>query len=552
MTDDISENHGGHIDLDNSVVNKLARSNPKIAILSSEAKLATEAEHNMSIRDAIKRYPKAVAWSILFSTAIIMEGYDIVLVTAFFAYPSFQKKFGEPVKNGTSYQVTAPWQSGLSNGARVGEIIGLFINGLLAEMFGMKRTMIVTLAVLCGFIFISFFAQNIQTLLVAEIFMGIPWGVFQTLTTTYAAEVCPVALRGYLTTYVNMMWGVGQLLASGVLRALLSRSDEWSYRIPFALQWIWPVPLIVGITFAPESPWWLVRKERYDEARNSLRRLTSAPSDAELDNTIAMLRHSDEIEKELVAGTSYVDCFKGINLRRTEIACIAWVIQAASGASLMGYSAYFFEQAGLSTTISFDFSMALYSVAIVGVFISWWVMTYVGRRTIYLGGLSMLFLVLMAVGFSSLAHSTAANYATGSLLLVFTLFYDITIGSVCYSIVAEIPSSRLRTKTIVLARIAYNIQGTINNVITPDMINPTYWNWKGKAGFFWAGLCFLCLVWSYFRLPEPKGRTYAELDILFEQKVSARKFSSTRLNIFEDVAVVPTEDYAPVSAEKEG
>jgi SP family general alpha glucoside:H+ symporter-like MFS transporter len=550
MTDDISENHGGHIDLDNSVVNKLARSNPKIAILSSEAKLATEAEHNMSIRDAIKRYPKAVAWSILFSTAIIMEGYDIVLVTAFFAYPSFQKKFGEPVKNGTNYQVTAPWQSGLSNGARVGEIIGLFINGLLAEMFGMKRTMIGTLAVLCGFIFISFFAQNIQTLLVAEIFMGIPWGVFQTLTTSYAAEVCPVALRGYLTTYVNMMWGVGQLLASGVLRALLSRSDEWSYRIPFALQWIWPVPLIVGITFAPESPWWLVRKERYDEARNSLRRLTSAPSDAELDNTIAMLRHSDEIEKELVAGTSYVDCFKGINLRRTEIACIAWVIQAASGASLMGYSAYFFEQAGLSTTISFDFSMALYSVAIVGVFISWWVMTYVGRRTIYLGGLSMLFLVLMAVGFSSLAHSTAANYATGSLLLVFTLFYDITIGSVCYSIVAEIPSSRLRTKTIVLARIAYNIQGTINNVITPDMINPTYWNWKGKAGFFWAGLCFLCLLWSFFRLPEPKGRTYAELDILFEQKVSARKFSSTRLNIFEDVDAVPTEDYAPVSAEK--
>jgi SP family general alpha glucoside:H+ symporter-like MFS transporter len=552
MTDDISEHHGGHIDLDNSVVNKLARSNPKVAILSSEAKLATEAEHKMTIREAIKRYPKAVAWSILFSTAIIMEGYDIVLVTAFFAYPSFQKKFGEPTKNGTSYQITAPWQSGLSNGARVGEIIGLFVNGLLAEMFGMKRTMIGTLAILCGFIFISFFAQNIQTLLVAEILMGIPWGVFQTLTTSYAAEVCPVALRGYLTTYVNMMWGVGQLLATGVLRALLSRKDEWSYKIPFALQWIWPVPLIIGIAFAPESPWWLVRKERYDEARRSLRRLTSAPSDAELDNTIAMLRHSDEIEKELVAGTSYLDCFKGINLRRTEIACIAWVIQAASGASLMGYSAYFFEQAGLSTTISFDFSMALYSVAIVGVFISWWVMTYVGRRTIYICGLSMLFLVLMAVGFSSLAHSAAANYATGSLLLVFTLFYDITIGSVCYSIVAEIPSSRLRTKTIVLARIAYNLQGTINNVITPDMINPTYWNWKGKAGFFWAGLCSICLVWSYFRLPEPKGRTYAELDILFEQKVSARKFSSTQLNIFEDIAIVSIEDHAPVSPEKTG
>jgi SP family general alpha glucoside:H+ symporter-like MFS transporter len=98
-----------------------------------------------------------------------------------------------------------------------------------------------------------------------------------------------------------------------------------------------------------------------------------------------------------------------------------------------------------------------------------------------------------------LAHSTAANYATGSLLLVFTPFYKITIDSVCYSIVAEIPSSRLRTKPIVLARIAYNIQGTINNVITLDMINPTYWNWKSKACIFCAGLCFICLVWRYFR-----------------------------------------------------
>jgi MFS transporter, SP family, general alpha glucoside:H+ symporter len=544
---DDSRRNGDQVNLDNSVVHSLARTNPKVAVLSSEAKVATQAEHQMSIRDAIKRYPKAVAWSILFSTAVVMDGYDIVLVSAFFAYPSFQKKFGEPVANKPgSYQVSAPWQSGLSNGARVGEIIGLFINGFISEAFGMKRTMIGTLIALCGLIFISFFATNIQTLLAAEILMGIPWGVFQTLTTSYAAEVCPVALRGYLTTYVNMMWGVGQLLATGILRALLSRNDEWSYRIPFALQWIWPVPLIVGIAFSPESPWWLVRKGRLEEARRSLQRLTSSPSDTELDNTISMLRHSDEIEKELSAGTSYWDCFRGINLRRTEITCAAWVIQAASGASLMGYSAYFFEQAGLPTTIAFDFSMGLYSIAIIGVFISWWVMTYLGRRTIYLGGLSMLLLVLLGVGFSSLAHSTSANYATGSLLLVFTFFYDITIGSVGYSVVAEMPSSRLRTKTIVLARIAYNIQGTINGIITPDMINPTYWNWKGKAGFFWAGTCFLCLVWTYFRLPEPKGRTYAELDILFEQRISARKFGSTVLDIFEDVDVpaVVTEEEA--------
>lgn len=81
-------------------------------------------------------------------------------------------------------------------------------------------------------------------------------GVFQTLTTTYASEVTPVALRPYLTTYVNLCWVLGQFLASAVLKGVSLRPDEWAYRIPYALQWMWPVPLIIGVFFAPESPWW--------------------------------------------------------------------------------------------------------------------------------------------------------------------------------------------------------------------------------------------------------------------------------------------------------
>src|ERR1700712_5563476 len=104
--------------------------------------------------------------------------------------------------------------------------------------------------------------------------------------------------------------GLGQLIASGVLRAFLHRSDQWSYRIPFALQWMWPVPLVVGIALAPESPWWLVRCGRSKDARASLRRLDATTSDSELDDQISMMRHTNELEKEISAGTSYLDCFK--------------------------------------------------------------------------------------------------------------------------------------------------------------------------------------------------------------------------------------------------
>ena len=77
---------------------------------------------------------------------------------------------------------------------------------------GYRFTIGLALCLVICFIFITFFAVNIEMLLVGEILCGLPWGVFQTITTAYAAEVTPVALRPYLTTYVNLCWVMGQFV----------------------------------------------------------------------------------------------------------------------------------------------------------------------------------------------------------------------------------------------------------------------------------------------------------------------------------------------------
>lgn len=53
-----------------------------------------------------------------------------------------------------------------------------------------------------------------------------------------------------------------------------------------------------------------------------------------------------------------------------------------------------------------------------------------------------------------------------------------------------------------------------------------------SLGWYWAGMCGLLLIWAFFRLPEPKGRTYAEMDVLFYHKVPARKFASSNVDQF--------------------
>ncbi|KAL2826104.1 general substrate transporter [Aspergillus cavernicola] len=506
-------------------------------IASPEAQAALEKERDMTPWQALKIYRKAVAWSILFSCAIIMEGYDVVLIGSFFAYPEFNEKYGVLMSDG-SYALEAKWQAAMTNAMSCGQIIGLFINGIVSERFGYRRTLMVCLAATVGFVFILFFAPNVGTLVAGELLMGIPLGVYQTLTVTYASEVCPVAIRAYLTTYVNLCWVLGQLIASGVLKGLQNRTDQWAYRIPFAIQWIWPVPIFIGVYLAPESPWWLVRKDRREDAIDSLKRLTASnpdPAVAELFNpseTVSMIVYTNSLEQHIEIGTSYLDCFRRTDLRRTEIACCAWVAQSLCGAGLMGYSTVFYQRAGLAVSQSFTMSLVQYAIGVVGTFASWTLMTYFGRRTLYVGGLATLFSILLVIGFISIpAASTALSWATGSMLLVYTFIYDSTVGPVCFSLVSEIPSSRLRTKTIVLARNVYNIMNLVTGIIIPYMLNVDEWNWRGKSGFFWAGTCSLVLVWSFFRLPEPRGRSYAELDVLFERKVRTREFPKTETGL---------------------
>lgn len=168
-------------------VNKVSISEHNDAIpakvLASEAKQAAQAEQAMTLWQAIKAYPHAIGWSILMSSTLIMEGYDLALLGNLYASPVFNKKFGTYVESKKKYAISAPWQSGLSNGARAGEIFGLMIAGVTADRYGAKKTTLGFLFMMIATIFALFFAPNVQVLVVGEILCGqCPY------LTTYHAE----------------------------------------------------------------------------------------------------------------------------------------------------------------------------------------------------------------------------------------------------------------------------------------------------------------------------------------------------------------------------
>ena len=113
-------------------------------------------------------------------------------------------------------------------------------------------------------------------------------------------------LRVYFTSYTNMCFIIGQFISAGLLRGLVGRTDQWGYRIPFAVQWFWPLVLIPTIWFAPESPWHLVRKGNFEAAEQSIRRLQEDGPGLDPKKTLAGIVYTNNLEEQFCVGTTYV------------------------------------------------------------------------------------------------------------------------------------------------------------------------------------------------------------------------------------------------------
>ncbi|KAI1630416.1 MFS sugar transporter-like protein [Exophiala viscosa] len=492
--------------------------------IHTEARIAADEEHGHSFFKALKLYPAAVGWSLFFSLGVIMCGFDPQVIGQLYAVPKFQRDFGYLYEG--NWIISAPWQTGLGMGSPIGQVLGALFAGYPMEWYGRKKTFGVCVICTTGLIFLQFFARSLPVLLAGELLGGLVLGTYAVIAPAYASEVCPLALRGVLTSCTNICFVIGQLLANGVIAGTEGFDSHWAYSAPFAVQWVWPFFILIGLPFAPESPWWLQRQGRFEEAEKALKRLAS--SDIDVKPTLAIIIETDRLEKEIETGSTYWDCFKKINRRRTEIAVGVYTIQVLSGIYLVGYATYFFTLAGLPTTQAFNMGVGFLAVGFVGTCLSWLLLVHFGRRSIYNYGLATLAVLQLIIGIIDCSphydQRPSIAWAEAVIMVIWNFIYDLTIGPVCFVLLCEVSATRVRSKTIALATAAQALAGIVMTVAIPYMINADQANMRGKLGFFFGGLAAACFTWAYFRVPELKGRTFQEVDIMFERNVKTREF----------------------------
>ena len=137
-----------------------------------EAQAANHHEHSLTVRQALRAYPWAVAWSLIISMSIIMEGYDTILIGSLYAYPTYAQKFGQFSTATHNWQIPAKWQSAMGSGPQAGAILGAMANGFLVPRFGYRPVFFGGLILMIAFVFVSFFGMSVGLQAAGQILCG--------------------------------------------------------------------------------------------------------------------------------------------------------------------------------------------------------------------------------------------------------------------------------------------------------------------------------------------------------------------------------------------
>ncbi|RWA10274.1 hypothetical protein EKO27_g4827 [Xylaria grammica] len=494
---------------------------------------AENAEHNMGVLEAVRAYPMATFWAFVMSFTIVMESYDVFLCGNFVALPAFRERFGEYHAATDDYVIGTAWQSALQVSGQLGALIGVFLAGPLTSRIGYRWATFTGLMFLNAFIFVFYFANSLPVIFVSQLLEGLPWGIFIANAPAYCSEIVPIPLRAPATQMLQMFWAIGSIIVGAVTYVYNPVRNESAFKIPIALQWIFPTPLAILIYLAPESPWWLVRKGRLEEAANAVGRL-GRRSRLNVTENVAMMRRVVELEKT-EKEPNLVELWKGTDLYRTLIVCGVYAAQNLTGNLIANQAVFFFEQAGVGTNTAFALGLITSGLQWIFVMLSWILTSYLGRRTIYLWGSAFNVVLLIALGVAgSVGASIAASNAQASLGLIISVLFTLGPAPASWVIIGETSSIRLRPLTTGVGRASYYIVEIPLIFLSSYLLNPTGANLGGKCGYVWGGTGLFCFVVAYFWLPEMRGRSYREIDILFNRKVPAREWKKTVVDVQDD------------------
>ncbi|MGM9508984.1 sugar porter family MFS transporter [Larkinella sp. GY13] len=418
----------------------------------------------------------------------VLFGFDLVIISG--TVPFF-----------TSYFQLDEFETGWAVGCiNLGAAMGALIGGRLSDTLGRKKLLMgcAVLFALTGAA--TGWAGSFPWFITFRMLSGIAVGAAALVCPMYVAEISPAPMRGRMVSFYQLSIVVGILLAY-LSNYLLLNTGVNNWRWMFSSQSGPSLLFFLGLFFVAESPRWLIRKHRIDEAEAVLTRIggqTYAIAEASQIKA-SFSQETRESVGDLFRKDLWPIVFIGI--------VVAIFSQAVGQNSLFSYAPELFRQAGMAQDSAFLQSIIIGVINFIFTFIAIGTIDKIGRKKLLQYGSILLCLDALAL--------SAAFYwqVPGAWVLVFVLafiaIYSATLGPVTWVCLSEIFPNRIRGNALALATLALWITNFFTTASFPVM--KQYWGLPLTFGFH-AILCFAYFLFIWGRIPETKGKSLEEIE----------------------------------------
>ncbi|KAJ5222951.1 uncharacterized protein N7469_009191 [Penicillium citrinum] len=470
----------------------------------------------------------------------VLFGYDTGTISGILAMKYWRELFSTGYTNPKDNlpDITSSQSSMIVSLLSAGTFFGALFAAPMADYFGRRLAMILNTFVFCFGVILQTAATAIPLFVAGRFFAGLGVGLLSATIPLYQSETAPKWIRGTIVGAYQLAITFGLLLAAIVNNSTKNRNDTGCYRIPVAVQFAWAIILVAGMIVLPETPRFLIKQDRHEEAAKALARLRRIDvNDSAIIEELAEIQANHEFELRL-GKASYWEIVRGSLGKRLATGMAVQALQQLAGVNfIFYYGTTFFQNSGIQN--SFVITLITNIINVVSTFPGLYMVEKWGRRPLLMfGAVGMCVSQLIVAIVGTVASSAVANKVLIAFVCIYIFFFASSWGPVAWVVTGELYPLKARAKCLSITTATNWLLNWAIAYATPYMVNdgPGNANLQSKVFFIWGGFCFICAIFVYTCIYETKGLSLEQVDELYA-KVSVA---------WKSVDFVPSVHYTDV------
>lgn len=399
----------------------------------------------------------------------------------------------------------------------VGAAIGALLGGRVADWWGRRMTLLVNGVIFCAGSIWCALAGSVAELATARTFLGVAVGAVSIVVPMYIAEKVPAAVRGRMVSLNTLMIVVGQLLAY-LVNSVLAPTGNWHLMLGMAA--IPGAMLTAGMIFLSDTPVWLARKGRTDQAREVAARAGMSLEELSI---VVEAEQLDDAGTAASGGAKTSEEFQALKKMRwiratILIAMLIGVTQQITGVNAVIYFApTMMSEVGISTTNAVYTSIVIGVVSVIACWVGLKIIDVVGRKRLLTWGLTgnIISLLVLALTYSLADGSFTWAMVSLGLMAVFIAFQQAAVSPTTWLLISEIVPVQARGLGMGIAGLAL----WVANWAVAQFFLPVTEILSGSGTFVaFSMLGVVALGFVRVFIPETMGRSLEEVGEVMEKR----------------------------------